>query len=254
MTRKSIAGSRNPLNSYLDSNEDDDGLTFIARQFAEQFDVVSFRIGLVAKLKRVKYQPGGLKRNEKTFHQVLTNVGVLDALLQEKTLYELGQCTLLKKIVQRARELNENDKAVDGQPLWDLRRKERQLFKDLLSIEEIVERNSSREEAEKLYEGLERKYRRLIRLLLISTKYKGSRADLLSGGIKETLSNKPRDEDVATKVAIYRVLRHELQTKTTKKGLSDSLLRQLAELVWAPSDVVDLSDGTALYRALRRSP
>jgi hypothetical protein len=254
MTKKSISGHRNPVTSYLESNEDNDGLAYIARRFAEPFDAGSFRVGLVAKLKRFKYQPAKLKGNEKTFHQILTEVGVLDLLLRDETLFELWQCTLLKKIVQRAREFDENDQAADGQPLRDIRKKERQVYKDMLAIEEIADRNNSRKESVALHERLERKYIRLAILLLISTKYKGSRAELLSGRTEETFSKGPRDEDVATKRAIFHVLKERLQTKKTKKkGLFDILLCQVAELVWASSDAAVLSNGQSLYRDLKRS-
>jgi len=255
MPKKSIKAYRNPLNRLLDSDEDNDsGLAFLARRFAERFDAVSFRTGLIAKLKKHKYQPEKLKGNEKTFYEFLTNVGVLDVLLQDETLHELWQCNLLKKIVQRDRELEVEDKAVDGQPLRDLKKEERRLRKDLDAIGEIAQRNDVREEAERLCEKLDRRYRRLLVLLLISTKYKGARAELLSGRMQEKPGGGPKDEDVATKKAIYLTLKQKLQTKAARSnGLFDRLLCQLAELIWASSDVVSLSDGQNLYRAVRRS-
>ncbi len=256
MTKRSITAYRNPLNRFLDSDEDcASGLEFIARHFAEPFDPFSFQTRLIAKLKSHRYRPAVLKGNEKTFHEVLTNAGVLDVLLQNESLYELWQCTFLKKIVQHARDLEKDHKAVDGQPLRELRKKERQLYKDLLAVELIADRNNSQEDAQRLHDGLERKYIRLAVLLMISTKYKGSRAELLSGRKEEKPFKNPRDEDVATKRAIFHALKERLQTKKTKKrGLFDIFLCQLAELVWAPADAVFLSDGQSLYRDLKRSP
>jgi hypothetical protein len=119
----------------------------------------------------------------------------------------------------------------------------------------MVKNYDARDEAEKLSEKLESQYRKHMRTLLISTKYRVSRAVLLSGRSLEELRHSPRDEDVATKLAIYRTLKQKLQTKATKRrGIFDIFLCQLAELVWAPRDVANLTDGQALYRALKRSP
>jgi|BogFormECP03_OM2_1039629.scaffolds.fasta_scaffold02904_1 hypothetical protein len=255
MTKKSIKGYTNPLNLFLSSDEDcASGLAFIARYFAQTFDLISFRTELIAKLKKHKYQPANRKGNEKTFHEILATVGVPDVLLKDNTLHELWQCTLLKTIVQRHRELNEECRAVDGQSLRDLRKQERQLFKDLRAIEVVAQRNDARGEAEKLYEKLERRYHRLMRLLLISTRYKGSRSELLSGEFQDKPGGGPKDEDVATKIAIYQTLEQRLQTKKAKnKGLFNILLCQLAEIIWASSDEINVSDGKNLYRAVRRS-
>jgi hypothetical protein len=254
MAKKSIKAYTNPLNLFLNSDEDcASGLAFLARYFAETFDPISFRTELIAKLKKHKYQPAKPKGNEKTFHEILKNVGVLDVLLEDDTLRELWQCTLLKTIVQRQRELDEEDKAVDGQSLRDLRKQERQLFKDLCSIEVVAERNDARDEAEKLYEKLERRYHRMMRLLLISTRYQGSRSELLSGEIQHKPGGGPKDEDVAIKIAIYRTLKQRLQNNSTRrKGLFIIVLCQLAERIWSTSDSFDSSDGNNLYRAVRR--
>ncbi len=78
---------------------------------------------------------------------------------------------------------------------------------------------------------------------------------LHSGRLFAALRRIPRDEDLATKKAIYSTLKQKLQTqKTRKKGIFDVFLRQLAELVWAHRDVQDLTNGQALYRALKRLP
>lgn len=256
MTKKSITAYRNPLNRFLDSDEDcASGLEFIARHFAEPFDPVSFQTRLIAKLKSHRYRPAVLKGNEKTFHEILTNAGVLDVLLQNESLYELWQCILLKKIVQHSRDLEKEHKAVDGQPLRDLMKKERQLSKDLTAIDEIARRYDFVKEAEELCKKLDRKYRDILILQLISTKYKGSRAELLSGGMEDKPSKNPRDEDVAAKRAIFRTLQNRLKTrKKGSKKLYTILLCQLAELIWAAPDSNALSNGINLYTHLKRVP
>jgi hypothetical protein len=259
MTRKPTTVYRNPLDCYLDIEDDDaDALTFLARRFvAEPFDEGAFRTELDEKLKLAKYRPAGPNGNEETFHKILEEAGVLDELLRTETLRELWKCKLLMRIVRHSRDLENENKAVDGKPLRQLKDDVKQLYGDLRTIEEIAERRKAHKEAENIYQKIERDFRGRMRLLLISTKYKGSRSELLSGQSQEDRKG-PQDEGLASKSAIYRTIRPKLLTKKTgEKGLSAILLCQLAELIAAPSGVTKLSDGqslyTSLYRAARRS-
>jgi hypothetical protein len=256
MVKKTVSTYQNPLDWFLDTDPEDYGhLTILARTFAaQQFDEDSFRTELVAKLKRLKYQPARLTGDEKTFHETLSEAGVLNLLLESSTLRELWMCTLLKKIVERDRELEHEKKAVDGQTLRFHSKQARQIRKDLGAIAEIAERYDARDEAEKLSEELHSQFCDHMRILLISTTYRTPRGELLSGRPIEELRNKPRDEDRATQLAIYRTLKRKLQTKAAKRrGIFDIFLCQLAELIFSPRDVKNLSNGQALYRDSWRS-
>jgi hypothetical protein len=253
MVKKTVLKYPNPLDWFLNTEPDDhDNLTVLAKRYAaEPFDVDSFRTELVAKLKRLKYQPAKLTGNEKTFYDTLAEAGALDVLLQASTLRELWRCMLLKKIAQRDRQLERENKDADGRELRFHTKQASQIWKDLGAIAEIVKRYSARDEAEKLSKKLEAQYRKHVRILLSSKKYRIPRDVLLSGRTRKELRHRPRDEDLATKKAIYRTLKNKLQTQATKrKGVFDIFLCQLAELVWAPHDVKKLSNGGNLYRNL----
>jgi hypothetical protein len=262
MVKKTVSTYQNPLDWFLDTDRDDyDNLTVLARRFrAEPFDADSFRSELVAKLQRLKYQRVTNQRrklpaDERTFYEILTDAGVLETLLQPSTLGDLWKCLLLKRIANRDRELEHEKKAVDGNELRFHSGQARQIWRDLGAIEEIVERHNARDEAEKLYEKLNSQLRKHMRILLISTKYRVPRTVLLSGRPLKERRHNPKDENVATKVAIYRTLKEKLQTKATrKKGVFDIFLCQLAELVWAPRDVQKLTTGQTLYTDQRRLP
>jgi hypothetical protein len=65
--------------------------------------------------------------------------------------------------------------------------------------------------------------------------------------------SKTRIEDKRIQALIYRTLEQRLQNPTTyQNGIDDIFLCQLAELVWAPADVRELSDDTSLQRDINR--
>lgn len=82
---------------------------------AEPFDEDAFRAELEAKLKRLHYRR--LTGDGKTFHEILTDAGVLTVLLESSMLRQLWKCILPKKIAQLDRQLEDENKAVDGQAL-----------------------------------------------------------------------------------------------------------------------------------------
>jgi hypothetical protein len=257
MVKKTVSTYQNPLDWFLDTDPDDyDNLTLLARRFrAEQFNEDSFRTELVAKLESLKYQSARLTGGEKTFHETLSEAGVLNLLLESSTLRDLWKCTLLNKIAERDRELQREKKAVDGQTLRFHIKQAKRIWKDLGDLEEIFERYNARDEAPvRFYEKLNSQFRDHMRVYLTSTKYRGSRAVLLSGRPLKERRHNPRDEGVWTKLAIYRTLKRKLQTKAAKRrGIFDIFLCQLAELIFSPRDVKNLSNGQALYRDSWRS-
>jgi hypothetical protein len=256
MPKKSVSRYQNPLDLYLSSESDDyDHFAFLARQFkAEPFDANGFKTELVAKLNKYSY---GRKQHEgdgKTFHEILTDAGALDILLEPSMLSELRRCILMKNIGARDRELQRGKKAFDGTTLHDHNKEAKQIIRELNLTEQISDKYKNFVDFEKLWDEMDRQYRRHLRFILSSTKYRASRSVFLTGRVPDKRTTKPKNEDVATKVAIYRTLQQKLQTHDAKTtGLSDRVLRQLAELVFAASTAQSPSDGQNLYRAAKRA-
>jgi hypothetical protein len=258
MAMRSVSTYRNPLDWFLDRNEDDyeTRLDFIARQFTkEPFDVAAFRGELVAKLLRLPYlSPHSAVAAPKTFHQILSDAGVLNVLLHSNTLRELWKCLLLRKIVARDRELEDKGMAVSGHPLKFHEQEARKIYKDLITIREITARYHAHELTHNLEEKLSQEFRNHIDLALhVLPKYQGSRAELLGGRPKSELSTEPRDEGLASQMATYRTLQPKLQNaRTKKKGISGIFLCQLSELIGARPNVQSLNNGESLAKALNR--
>lgn len=255
MVKKTGSTYQNPLDLYLNSEPDDyDHLAILARRLLDEpFDANCAKTELVAKLKKFEYLRKQHKGHGKTFHEILTDASALDTLLEPSMLCELRKCMLLKKIGARDRELQHEKKAVDGKTLRDHDKEAKQIVRDLTLTEQIGDKYKNFVDFEKLWDELDRRYRRHLRFILSSTKYRASRSVLLTGQAPGKRPTKPKDEDVATKVALYSTLRQKLQTHEAERmGLSDRVLRQLAELIFVSSNVHP-SDGQNLYRAVKRA-
>ena len=138
---------------------------------------------------------------------------------------------LLKKIAARDLELKRQNKAFDGTTLRDHNKEAKQIMRVLILTEQLSEKYKDFVDFEKLWEELNRRWRRHLRFILSSTKYRASRSVFLTGQASPKRTIKPENEDVATKVALYETLKQRLQThETKKKGLSKRVLCRLAEL------------------------
>lgn len=255
MPKKAVSTYQNPLDLYLNTEPDDfDHLAILARRLLDEpFDANRAKTELVAKLQKFGYLRNHHEGQGKSFHEILTDAGVLDMLLEPSTLWELQKCMLLKTIGARDRELQREKKAVDGKTLRDHDKEARQIERDWTRTEQIGHKYKNFVDFEKLWDELDRRYRRHMRIILSSTKYKASRSVLLTGLAPGKRPTKPKDEDVATKVALYSTLRQKLQTQEAERmGLSDRVLLQLAELIFASADVRP-GDGQSLYRAVKRA-
>jgi hypothetical protein len=255
MAKKTVSESQTTLDWLLNTGSDDqDNLTLLAREIAKgPPDVDSFRKDLEAKLARLRYMRGDTGYG-KTFHDILTDAKVLNVLLHDEVLQELSRWCLLGEIARRGRELEREKKAVDGESLHELNKRANQMLRDLISMEAISDRYDLPDEMEKPSKKLGRRYTDLVKLILAFSKDRMPRYVLFSGETAGTQDKKPKNEDVATKVRIYRTLQQKLQTPETKKnGVTDRVLLQLAELVFAPPNVQSLPVGKALYEAARRA-
>lgn len=247
MATNAVSTYQHPLDSFLEADPCEyDNLEALARKFAaEPFDECAFRADLVAKLTKFSYQPERLTGNEQTFHEILTQAGVLDLLLESSTLRELRKGILLKKIAERDRELQREKKAFDGETLRFHNDQAKQIWKDLGAFETLFDKYNAQDEApHRLYEKLNSQGRKHLLTRLMSKKYRTSRDVLLEG----------RDEDLASKKAIVSTLTRKIQTqKNRRRGIFDIFLCQLAELIVAPPDAKDLPNGYDLNKAIIRS-
>jgi hypothetical protein len=262
MAEKAVSAYQNPLDRFLEQSDDDESrLAILARQFAaEPFDEEAFITELTAKLTRLRYIPPTPSRlprkpidSRKTFNEILNDSGVLGVLLQRDTLVALWKCILIKKIVEYDRKIENAHQSVEKHPISFHRERYRRIEKDLEAIERLGKDYDAREEVEKLSEKVSRAYRHEVTTVLLSTRYMGSRAELLTGRPKKELSTAPKNEDSACQVHIYRTLKQVMQTsETRRKGISDIFLCQLSELIWAAPNVPKLTDGDTLFRATLR--
>jgi hypothetical protein len=96
MANRTSSKYRDPLDWFLDQEEYDyeTRLTFLARQYAaEPFDASAFEKELVEKLERFRYRPPDRSAAAaRSFHNILSNAGVLRALLDCDTLRDLWKC------------------------------------------------------------------------------------------------------------------------------------------------------------------
>jgi hypothetical protein len=254
----------NPLRRYLEGLDfgPDSRLAVLAlAAAAEPFNLEQFHAELVAKLKRLKYPQPQPREKDKTFHNILVEAGRLGVLLRPSTLYELWQCLQLKKIIERDRKLELTDRSMPGFPVRFHQSLVEEISRHVQVVEALARRHGAEGRMEKYIEAVHRQLRDEARTFLLSARYKGAREELLSG--RRTAdpfarrgrrgSRGPRNEERAAQTTIYWVLKSKLQTKRSRDaGISDALLRQLAELVLADPAVKDLSDGEAIRRFIER--
>jgi len=178
---------------------------------------------------------------------------VIGVLLKPKTLRELWKSILLRKIVEHERELERTDCWSTGKPMGFYKRMASETYKHLEQIQEIAETYDAQELAEGLYDRVSRDFRNYVGVVIQSSRPALDRAELLAGAPRKELPSKPRKEELASQIAIYRSLETKLMNpRTEKKGISVKFVCQLSELVSARPDVTRLSDGDSLYRALHR--
>jgi hypothetical protein len=254
MAAKSISSFRTPLDAFLADVfvKYDSALYYPAKELtALPFDAASFRRDLVAKLKRLKYPQPERPGNDKTFEEKLAAAGVLDALLHPETLRALWKCILIRTIAERDRELAAEGKDVTGEPLKSQYRAADQMKDDLKALERIQNTYAPEESIEKIYSIVERKYRDMIKKAILS-EHRRSRTELLTGRPRTGLLNVIKSEQLASNIAIYRVLERALRP-ASPKNRSGIFLCQLAELISAEPNVRALGDGLTLSKALERS-
>jgi hypothetical protein len=259
MATKPVSTYQSPLDWFLGQKEDDyeTQLDVIARQFAVQsFNATAFRRELIAKLMRLRYlSPHADVLAPKTFHQILKEARVLGVLLHRDTLLELWKCLLVKEIVANDRYLKTMGLAVSRHPLKFHQKMATELYKCLLAIQALAATYDAHELTQDLDKKIGQEFRKHIHLALhMKRKYQGSRAELLGGLPSKKLPTDLRDEELASRMAVYRTLQPKLKnTRREARGISGNFLCQLSELIGAPPGVRLLSNGESLARALTRS-
>jgi hypothetical protein len=250
---------QHPLDRFLDLVDVDceTRLDIVGRKFAAQpFNAAIFNDELKAKLQRLRYPQPDPERNvgKKTFHEILERADVLAIILHPDTLADLRKFRLMKKIIHDDEELEEKKKSIDGTMLSEHKRRVRKINNDLQTLEEIAQTYSLQSKIGKLREEIARKALVEWRAIMIS-KYGGVREALLLGCSPDEISCEIRIADTAIQVEIYRALKSKLQNRATKKaGIFDRFLCQLAELLWAESNVKGLSNGETIRKASSRLP
>ena len=219
----------------------------------EPLNAERFRKELIAKLQKFRYPQPAPSPEERTFHDILKNAGVLGVLLEPKTLRELWKSILLRKIVEHDRELERTGRWSTGKPVEFYKRMARETYKHLEQIQEIAETYDAQGLAEGLYDRVSRDFRNYVRVVIQFGRPSLDRAELLAGAPRKELPSKPTNEERSSDIAIYRTLETKLMNpRTQKKGISAIFTCQLSELVSARPDITGLSNGDSLYRAVHR--
>jgi hypothetical protein len=255
---------------YLDQfNPDPSARLFFFGQYAGQpFDAERFRSELSEKLNRLHYPQPARIGEERTFAQVLEHAGVFAELVTDDTLRELWKSLMLKKLFERSRELRDRKESSHGVSLQEHRRRRREIEKDIKTLKKIAEKYDLDFKYDKMIE------RSLAEYIPISLSERGGRNGILSftlpvpewkarfkrrgrRRLPKSSARQPvsetRIEDKRIQALIYRTLEQRLQNPTTyQNGVDDIFLCQIAELVWAPADVRELSDGSSLQRDINR--
>jgi len=256
MAKNKTISRQHPLDWFLIEDEfgRETRLKSVAKALAaEPFDAESFGKELMAKLQKLRYPQPAPSSEEITFHDILKSAGLLGVLLQAKTLRELWKSVLLRKIVEHDRELERTGRWGTGKPVGFYKRMARETYKHLEQIQEIAETYDAQELAQGLYDRVSRDFRNYVGVVIQSSRPALDRAELLAGAPRKELLSKPTNEERSSDVAIYRTLKTKLMNpRTQKKGISAIFICQLSELVSAPPDVIRLSDGDSLYRAVNR--
>lgn len=114
-----------------DMGEDDDALSAIARRLNEQpFNVDAFRTELELRIIKYSYSAGSDSASDRTYHQILTDAGLLQSFYDPETLRQLWQCRLLVTIAKEFREFEKQQQTIDGQTVSKVRKRIRQLESD----------------------------------------------------------------------------------------------------------------------------
>jgi hypothetical protein len=236
---KSFAGD--PLHEFLSQAEDDGTrLAILARKLRYQsFDKPSFRDGLIAKLKRITFPQPSEGRYDVSFYDYLEKRSAVALLLRDSTIEALWNCLLLKKIVDEDRKLDRERQAVTGFPLkfhsivLDRLINHRDQLVSLMSKYSV--NDSSLDD---FLDHVNLVGMRQLRILA-SSRFVGSRKELLRGRV---------NEDLAAKLAIYKLLRNLY----SRDNLSNLFLRQLTGLILAQSNARTLASDGSLQKALAR--
>jgi hypothetical protein len=241
-----------PLSRFLADifNEDESRLAFVAVQTAEEpFDLAQFQSALIGKLQRLEYpQPPERKDREKpSFYQHLEQAACTEIVLNRSTLHEIWNCLQIPRIIGRDRKLERENKSAIGYPIPFHRKLYREAVKRLAEIDKHVTDCGATEWMNEYRHQVERQFRDNIKLVLLSTRYTGSRKELLSGQRAGNLEHHPREESVAAQVAVYWVLWTRLHGKDK---MSDRFVRQLSLLINAPTEVERLQSDDALRNAI----
>jgi hypothetical protein len=260
---KLSSGNLTPLDWFLRKrNSGNDRLKTLALQAVEEpFHPESLRIWLIPRLKYFRYPQPHPSTERKTFFEIVENADVLHVLLLDNTLRRLWRCLLLKKIVADDHKLRRQAVASSGQSLQFHREMARRIQEDLDHIVTIGATYRVKKLTAKLYDIVERQLQ-IHKTLASESTTTPTHSELLAGRPRGTVRRRPRDEERATQVAIYRVLHARLQTpESRRKGISGIFLCQLSELIsrgiggasFLKPRVEILSDGKTLWRAVKRS-
>jgi hypothetical protein len=267
---------QHPLNSYLYLSPDSGA--FVLEYPQQPFDAEQLRAGLSEKLNRLHYPQPAHEHLEKgkTFAQILENAGVLPDLLSEDTLRELWKSLALKNVLERSRELSDKKQSVLGVPLKEHSRIVREIQKDIDTLKTIADKYELKNTLLQLDKMSRKSMDELITIFLSGylsgRRVHGRQLLIFTLPVPEWKTNlprrgrrrlpkssaprrvpKPRIEDTRIQALIYQTLEQRLQNPTTyQNGIDDIFLCQLAELVWAPADVRQLSDGESLRRDINR--
>lgn len=232
-----------PLTAFLEEDDASDSrLSRLARQLSKQpVDQNHFRAELLNKLQRVPYsQPKNPHKHKYTFLDRLKAKRALSVFLHTSTLRGIRDWLLLRDILRTDRDLECKNLSVERFPL----RFHRVLTSELSRHQKAIIRAISKYKVEQRWldeylSAVDRENMRQLRILWLSR----------WPGLRESLLEKHRDEDVTAEIGIF-----ELLEQLFSNVLPNRFLRRLTQLVCAPPDVNEISNerDEALRLALTR--
>jgi hypothetical protein len=211
-----------PLTAFLEeSDAADSRLSRLALQISRQpVDLNDFRAELLNKLRRVPYsQPRDAHKHKYTFLDRLKAKRALSVFLRTSTLHGIRQWLLLRDIIRTDRELECKKLSVERYPLRFHSFLTSELSRHELAISAAISKYKVEQQwLDEYLSAVDREKMRQLRILCLSR----------WPGLRESLLEKHRDEDVAAQIGIFDLLK-----QCFGNTLKHRFLRRLTQLVCA---------------------
>lgn len=199
----------------------------IAEREAERSLFSRFQTALLRKLE-LPYQTSARNPLRRTFRRILNDAGVLNVFLRKSTLEELYKWKLLLVTFRLEARLRNRQKTASG----TLLKQHRSLLTELLRhSREIYDIATQRAPFLEISSHLALVRREIVNQVEILIPYQ--RVQPWRPLFRDApLNPEPQSPEDATKLRIFSFLQRKLQTtKSRSRGISDSLLKHLTELV-----------------------